>query len=128
AVIRFPPKNHTGGHMRTFVILIAFAVAAFGQRHKPPTEVDAEKPDGKLMQQILQESDAAKKNALLEQYANEYPKNEATPWALETVQAYYVKANQPDQIIAFGEKLLALDPDDPESALQALKAAEAKKD
>lgn len=114
--------------MRTFVIFIAIAVAAFGQRHKPPTEVDAEKPDGKVMQQIMQESDPAKKNALMEQFANEFPKVENTAWVLESIQAYYVKANQPDQVVAFGDKLLALDPDDPEAALQALKASEAKKD
>ena len=114
--------------MRTFAIFIAFALAAFGQRHKAPEEVDAEKPDGKLMQQIMQESDPAKKNALMEQFANEYPKLAHTPWVLESIQGYYVKANQPDQIIAVGEKLLALDPDDVESAHQALKAAEAKKD
>jgi hypothetical protein len=114
--------------MRTFAILIVFTVAALGQRHKPPEEVDAEKPDGKLMQQIMQESDAAKKNALMEQFAAEFPTNPHTGWVLETVQGHYVKANQPDQIIAFGDKLLALDADDPEAALQALKAAEAKKD
>ena len=50
------------------------SAAVFGQRHRPPEEVDAEKPDGKLMQQIMQESDPAKKNALMEQYANEFPK------------------------------------------------------
>jgi len=114
--------------MRTLVILMAFAVAASGQRHKPPMEVDAEKPDGKLMQQIMQESDPAKKNALMEQFANDFPKVENTPWILESLQAYYVKANQPDQVIACGDKLLALDPDDPEAALQALKASETKKD
>jgi hypothetical protein len=114
--------------MRTFALLIAFAMASFGQRHKPPEEVDAEKPEGKLMQQVMQESDPAKKNALLEQFATEFPKTPHAPWAIEQVQAFYVKANQPDQVIAFGDKLLALDPDDPESALQALKAAETKKD
>jgi hypothetical protein len=114
--------------MRTFAILIVFAVTAFGQRHKAPEEVDAEKPDGKLMQQIMQEADPAKKNALMEQFATEFPKLPHTAWVLETIQGYYVKANQPDQVIAFGEKLLAVDPDDVEAAHQALKAAEAKKD
>jgi tetratricopeptide (TPR) repeat protein len=76
----------------------------------------------------MQESDAAKKTALLEQFAGEFPKAEQAPWVLEQLQGYYVKANQPDQIIATGDKLLAVDPDDPEAALQALKASEAKKD
>jgi tetratricopeptide (TPR) repeat protein len=47
---------------------------------------------------------------------------------LEQLQGIYVKAAQPDKIISAGEKLLALDPEDPEAALQCLKAAEAKKD
>lgn len=114
--------------MRTVAILIAFTIAAFGQRHKAPEEVDAEKPDGKLMQQIMQESDAAKKNTLMEQYATEFPKLPHTGWVLGQIQEHYAKANQPDQVIAFGDKLLALDPEDVESANQALKAAEAKKD
>jgi tetratricopeptide (TPR) repeat protein len=114
--------------MRTILLFLAFGVAAFGQRHPAPTEVDAEKPEGKLLQQIMQEADAAKKNALMEQFANEFAKAPETPWVLETVQTYYVKANQPDRVIAAADKLLAVDPDDPESALQALKAAETKKD
>ena len=103
--------------MRTLVILIAFSLAAFGQRHKLE-EVDAEKPEGKLLQQIMQENDPAKKTALMEQFAGEFPKAEQTAWVLEQLQGYYVKANQPDQIIAAGDKLLAVDPDDPEAALQ----------
>ena len=113
--------------MRKLAIFMIFACAAFGQRHKLE-EVDAEKPEGKLLQQILQESDTAKKTALLEQFATEFPKGEATPWALEQLVGLHVKANSPDKILATGQQLLALDPDDPETALQCLKAAEAKKD
>lgn len=113
--------------MRIFTIGIVFALAAFGQRHKME-EVDAEKPEGKLLQQVMQEGDAAKKAALMEQFAQQFPKSEGAPWVLEQLQAAYVKANDPDKIIGAGERLLALDPDDPEAALQNLKAAEAKKD
>lgn len=113
--------------MRTLLILIACSVAVFGQRHKLD-EVNAESPEGKLLQQCLQENDPAKKAALMEQFASQYPKIPQTAWVLEQLQAYYVKAGQPDQIIAAGDKLLALDPGDPEAALQCLKAAETKKD
>ena len=113
--------------MRKLAILIAFAVAAFGQRHKLE-EVDAEKPEGKLLQQILQETDTGKKAALMEQFAQQYPKLDASAWILEQLQGIYVKANDPDKTIAAGEKLLAIDSDDPEAALQCLKASEAKKD
>jgi len=113
--------------MRIVVILVAFSLAAFGQRHKLE-EVDSEKPEGKLQQQFLQENDPAKKTALMEQFASQFPKLESSAWVLEQLQAIYVKAGDADKIIAAGEKLLAIDPDDPESALQCLKAAETKKD
>ncbi len=113
--------------MRLVLLLIAFALTAAGQRHKIE-EVNAEKPAGKLLQQIMQENDAAKKTALLDQFAREFPKDEGTPWVLDQLQAIYVKANDTDKIIAAGDQLLALDPDDPEAAVQCLKAAEAKKD
>src|SRR5215468_3271406 len=111
--------------MRTFAILIALALPIFGQRHRAP-DVDAEKPDGQLLQQIMQENDAAKKTAMMEQFAQQYPKVEATTWVLEQLQTAYIKAGDPDKILAAGEKLVAADPDDTEAALQNLKAAEAK--
>jgi len=113
--------------MRILVFLIAFALAAFGQRHKLE-ELDAEKPEGKLLQQIMQENDQGKKLALMEQFSGQFPKLEASAWVLQQMQGMYAKANEPDKAIAAGEKLLAIDPDDPEAALQCLKAAEAKKD
>ena len=113
--------------MRLGMVLILCAAAIWGQRHHID-EVNAEKPEGKLLQQIMQENDPAKKTALLDQFSSEFPKHDASPWVLEQLQGIYVKANDNDKIIAAGEKLLALDPDDPEAALQCLKASEAKKD
>lgn len=113
--------------MRTLALLIAFSLTALGQRHKIE-EVNSEKPEGKLLQQIMQENDAAKKAALLDQYATQFPKDPGTPWVLEQLQGLSVKANDTDKIIAAGDQLLAADPDDPEAALQCLKAAEVKKD
>lgn len=113
--------------MRTLMILIVFALAAMAQRHKLD-EVNAEKPEGKLLQQVLQENDLARKAGLMEQFAAQFPKVDSTAWVLEQLEQYYGKANQPDQVIAAGDKLLAIDPDDPDAALGCLKAAEAKKD
>jgi len=113
--------------MRLGTILLLSAAAVWGQRHHID-EINTEKPEGKLLQQIMQENDAGKKTALLDQFSNEFPKHEAAPWVLEQLQGLYVKGNDTDKIIATGEKLLALDPDDPEAALQCLKVAEAKKD
>jgi hypothetical protein len=113
--------------MRLIAILIAVALTAFGQRHKLE-ELDTEKPEGKLIHEMGNESDAAKKVALMEQFTQQFPKGEGTAWVLEQLQAAYVKANDTDKIISAGDRLLAIDPDDPEAALQCLKAAEAKKD
>jgi len=113
--------------MRALALLIALSLTALGQRHKLEG-VNSEKPEGKLLQQIMQENDAAKKSTLLEQFASQYPKDPGVPWVLEQLQAIYVKANDTDKIIAAGDQLLALDPGDPEAALQTLKAAETKKD
>jgi regulator of sirC expression with transglutaminase-like and TPR domain len=112
--------------MRTSLLLIAFTLAAFAQRHKLDA-VDGEKPEGKLLQQCMQESDAVKKAALMEQFVEQFPKLEQTAWVLEQLQSYYAKAGQAENTLAAGDKLLALDPGDPEAALQNLKAAEAQK-
>ena len=113
--------------MRTLMMLIIFVPAAFAQRHKME-EVDAQKPEGALLQQVMQESDAARKTALMEQFAQQFPKAEGTAWILEQLQAAYVKAGDPDKTISAGERLLSIDPGDPEAAMQNLKAAENKKD
>jgi len=89
--------------MRRLAILLIFTTTLFGQRHKQPEEVDAEKPDGKLLQQIMQENDAAKKTGLMEQFATEFAKSESTPWILEQLQGLYVKANNTDKVIATGD-------------------------
>src|ERR1041385_9440268 len=88
---------------RMSLILLALALPLFGQRHKVE-EVNAEKPDGKLLQQIMQENDAGKRTALLEQFSTEFAQSKDMPWILEQLQASYVKSNDPDKIIATGDR------------------------
>jgi len=117
--------------MKSCIFFLTFALVAapgaFGQRHKLG-EVNAETPEGQLLQQIGQESDDAKKLGLLEQFAAKHPKHEAAGWVYEQLQAGYLKANQPDKVIEVGDKLLAIDAEHLEAAHQSLKAAEARKD
>jgi len=113
--------------LRMSLMILALALPLAGQRHKVE-EVNAEKPDGKLLQQVMQETDAGKRTALLEQYTTEFAQGKDLAWVLEQLQAVYVKAGDADKIIAAGDKLLAVDPDDPEAGMQSLKAAETKKD
>ena len=109
------------------LILIITAGSALAQRHKLGT-VNAETPEGLLLQQIGQAQDESKKIQLMEQFAAQSPKHEAIGWVYEQMQASYLKAGQPDKALEVGDKLVAMDPDDLDAAHQNLKAAEAKKD
>jgi len=115
--------------MRLSILAAALALAAglaTAQRHK--LTINAETPEGQLLQQIGQETDESKKLALLEKFAAEHPKHEGITWVYAQMIPAYTKANQFDKAMEAGEKLLAVDPEDLEMAHAALKAAEAKKD
>jgi tetratricopeptide (TPR) repeat protein len=109
------------------VVWMLAAVPSFAQRFRMG-EVNAETPEGKLLQQIGQESDVSKKLALLEQFAASYPTDKNVGWVYEQMQTAEVKVNQPEKAMEVGEKLLAMDPEDAEAAHQGLKAAESRKD
>ncbi|HEX8985020.1 MAG TPA: hypothetical protein VF767_06310 [Bryobacteraceae bacterium] len=116
--------------MRLFTIALALAATvatAPAQRHKLAT-INAETPEGQLLQQIGTESDEAKKTALLEDFVAKFPQHEGVPWVYEQLIGAYSKAGQYDKALATGDKLIAADPDDVESAYACLQAAEAKKD
>ena len=115
--------------MKTLIVVTACLMASvslMAQRHK--LTINAETPEGALLQQIGTEADAAKKTELMEQFTEKFPKHEAAAWVYAQLAPAYLKANQPDKSMAAAEKLLALDPGDVEIAHGALKAAEAKKD
>jgi tetratricopeptide (TPR) repeat protein len=109
------------------LILIVTAGAALAQHHKLGT-VNAETPEGLLLQQIGQTQDESKKLQLMEQFTVQAPKHEAIGWVYEQMQTSYLKAGQPDKALEIGDKLVAMDADDLDAAHQNLKAAEAKKD
>lgn len=96
-------------------------------QHKPYT-IDASTPEGRLLQVAGQEEDTAKKTELLEDFAARYPKHDGIGWAYAQLLPIYVKAGQLDKALAAGDKVMAVDPDDLETALAALKALEANKD
>jgi tetratricopeptide (TPR) repeat protein len=109
------------------LLLVTLTWRVDAQRHRLEA-VNAQTPDGKILQQIGQESDTAKKIALMEQFTAEFPKSDATGWVLSQMQAAYIKQNAFDKGIQTGEKLLASDPDDIDAAYGNLKASEGKKD
>jgi len=96
--------------------------ALAADRHK--LDIDPETQDGLLLQRIQQEPTRPRKQALLEKYVVEYPKTVAMAWVYEQLLPIYMEANQWDRVIATAEGLLAVDPNDLDSAHDALKAAE----
>jgi tetratricopeptide (TPR) repeat protein len=112
--------------MKAVLLALLLAGGALAQRHK--VNINTETPEGQALQAIGQESDDAKKIAMFEKFTQDYPKSENLAWAYSEMQPLYTKANQPDKAIEIGDKLIALDAEDLETALATLKAAEAKKD
>jgi tetratricopeptide (TPR) repeat protein len=112
--------------MRTLLLALLVAGTLLAQRHK--VNINTETPEGQALQQIGDESDEAKKLAMFEKFTQDYAKSENLAWVYTQMQPLYVKAGQPDKAIEIGDKLIALDPEDLESSLATLKAAEAKKD
>jgi hypothetical protein len=93
-------------------------------RHKP--DVDPESQDGILLQRIQQEPTQPRKLVLLEKFVAEYPHATSIAWVYEQLLPIYMEASQWDRVIAAAEGLLAADPNDLDSAHDALKAAEAQ--
>ncbi len=90
--------------MRKLAILIDFACAAFGQRHKLE-EVDAEKPEGKLLQQILQgkrrREEGRAHGTVRHGISRSWMRRRGV---LEQLVGTYVKAGNHDKILATGPK------------------------
>ncbi|MCL4401341.1 MAG: hypothetical protein M1436_01570 [Acidobacteria bacterium] len=115
--------------MRVSACILSLVLAAgFATAQRQKLEINAETPEGQLLQQIGQESDEAKKIGLLEQFAAKYPKHEGIGWVYAQMVPAYSKAGQFDKAMDAGDKLLAIDPEDVEMGHACLKAAEAKKD
>src|ERR1700722_2894051 len=93
-------------------------------RHKP--DVDPESQDGILLQRIQQEPTQPRKLALLEKYLAEYPQATSIAWVYEQLLLIYMERSQWDRVLATAQSLLAVDPNDLDSAHDALKAAEAQ--
>ncbi len=115
--------------MRIAAVAVSLSLAlgtAYAQRHT--VTINAETPEGHVLQQIGSEVDEAKKLGLMEQFAAQHPKHEGILSVYEMLIPAYTKAGNFDAAMMTAEKLLAADPEDMDSAHAALKAAEAKKD
>jgi hypothetical protein len=116
-------------YAKLLVAALAFLLAITApaaDRHK--LDADPETQEGLLLQRIQQEPTTPRKLALLEQYLADYPKGTSLAWVYEQLLPIYADAMQWERVLASAEGLLAVDPNDLESAHDALKAAEALND
>jgi len=112
---------------RTHVLRAAFAlllaVPLLADRHK--VDVDPESDDGILLQRIQQEPKPDRKQALLEKYAVQYPRATSIAWVYEQLLPIYKEAKDYQRVIAIGNALLAVDPNDLDAVHDVLRASEA---
>jgi tetratricopeptide (TPR) repeat protein len=104
-------------------IALLLANSAFADRHK--VVIDPEGADGLLLQRIQQEPVPAHKQELLEQFAAQFPKSASIAWVYEQLVPMYKEAKDYQKVIAYANALLAVDPNDLDSAHDALRAAQA---
>lgn len=107
-------------------VLLSASVALAQNRHK--VDINAETPEGQALQAIGQEQDAAKKTALLEDFAAKHAQNPNVYWVLGQLEPAYVKAQQWDKVIPIAEKLIGANPADAQMAYGGLQAAVGKND
>ncbi len=109
-------------------MILACALVCAATAQKKPFEINAQTPEGALLQTAGQENDEAKKTALYEQFLQKYPKHDGVPMAATTLQAIYAKAGNFDKVMQMADLALAVDPSSVTAGYAALQAAEQKKD
>ena len=100
---------------------------AFAQSRLKP-DINAETPEGKLLQEIGQTQEDAKRLELVDKFLAAYGSHNSVPWAIGQALASAQKLNQHDKVMADAAKLLAVDASDAEMAYAGLQAAAAKSD
>lgn len=110
----------------TALLLLSLSLAPLSAEQKK-FNVDATTPEGQLLQSIMQESDEARKLAMMEDFTGKYPKHDAFAWVCGQMQPAYAKAGKQDKVIDLADKILALEPDNATAGHEALKVAEAQK-
>ena len=90
--------------------------------------VESDTIEGQLLQTIDAEKDAAKKMALLEEFARRFPNHEAVTWVLSHIQSHQFAEKNYAKVLATGVKILSLDPEEVAAAHNCLKSVEAMRD
>lgn len=109
-------------------LLLATLLSVPSPAQKPKFHLNADTPEGLMLQQAGQEADDTRKLQLYEEYLAKYAKHEGVAYALSQAQPLWLKVQQFDKVFSAAETILAADAHSPAAAYQALQAAEQKKD
>lgn len=108
------------------LVLALLAGPALAQRHK--FAINAETPEGLLLQKAGQEEDEAKRVSAYEDFVAKNPKHEGAGYAYAQLVPLYFKGSQWDKTIDAAAKGLELDPLNAPMSYNALQACEKKND
>lgn len=115
--------------MRVPILVSLLALASgLALAQRPTFTLDAETPEGQMLQAAAMEEDEAKKLALYETFLKQYAGHQYTWWAWAQAQTLYLKTENYDKVIEAAEAVLAKDPLNSPVAYNALQAAEKKQD
>ena len=110
-----------------FFVLALLAVSALAQQPRQNFVLNVGTPEGQLLQQIGQELDDPKKDALMQDFLEKYPKHEGAAWVCAMLAVDYNGQKEYDKALDITEKIYASIPD-MDVAYAGLKAAEGKED
>lgn len=114
--------------MRRLLIAALSLASLLSSTQRKPYQINAETPEGQLLQKAGQEEEEGRKIAVYEEYLAKYPTHEGAAYAMIHLQPLLLKAKQLDKVIQMGEAILKLVPEEAPSAYNALQACEQKKD
>jgi hypothetical protein len=114
--------------MRRLLTVALSVVALLPAAQRKPYQINAETPEGQLLQKAGQEEEDGRKIAAYEEYLSKFPGHDGLAYALVHLQPLLLKAKQLDKVIQMGESILKLEPENAPSAYNALQACEQKQD
>ncbi len=109
-------------------LFLVFLSVGPGRAQIRNVTINAESEEGKLLQRAGEESDSAKKIALLEEFLTKFGSHDAAGYVHLQLQGEYIKANNFDKSIEHGQAAQAKAPDDLEINHLLVKGAEGKGD
>jgi tetratricopeptide (TPR) repeat protein len=117
--------------MRRFIVallLVLAAAAPLSAQIGKQVLVMVGTPEDRALTEINRTSDPAQKLQLIEKFYADFGKGDTALLAYELFMNYYLNAKDFDKVLEYGEKSLALDPENFNAAVTMFRAAQDKRD